>query len=76
MSVHLSEVNEMEILLRFIGFCFKIIGFFITPLLALINYFKYSAIRIPPIKNELLKIPAIELASKIRNKEVNFIFRI
>lgn len=61
----------MEILLRVIGFCFKIVGYFITPLLAIINYLSYRSIQIPSIKNELLKIPAIELASKIRNKEVN-----
>lgn len=61
----------MELLLRFIGFCFKIIGLLITPLLAVINYFKYSPIRIAPIQNELLKIPAVDLAAKIRNREVS-----
>lgn len=61
----------MEILLRFVSFVLKVIGYFLTPLLAIINYVNYRSIRIPPIDNELLKIPAIELAAKIRNKEVN-----
>lgn len=61
----------MELLLRFFGFCFKIVGYLITPLLAIINYFNYRPIQIPPIENELLKIAAIDLAAKIRNKEVN-----
>lgn len=66
-----TKVNEMELLLRFIGLCFKIVGFLITPMLAIINYLNYRSIQVPPIKNELLKIAAIDLAAKIRNKEVN-----
>lgn len=67
----LKTNNEMELLLRFISFCLKIIGYLITPLLVIINYVNYRSIQIPPIENELLKIPAVELAAKIRNKEVN-----
>lgn len=65
----------MEILLRFVGLCFKIIGFFVSSLLAIINYLNYRPIRILPVSNELLKIPVVELAAKIRNKEVSIFVR-
>lgn len=63
--------KEMDSLLQLAYALFKIIGFFINPFLAIINYLCYRSIKIPPIQNELLKMPVIELAAKIRNKEVS-----
>lgn len=58
----------MEVILRLAAFLLKCLGFILTPLLSIFN--PYKKVQIPPIKNELLNIPVVELAQKIRKKEV------
>lgn len=59
----------MELLLRFVAFSMKIFGFLFTPILILFN--KHKRVKIPAHKNDLLNIPVVDLAEKIRNKEVS-----
>lgn len=47
----------------------KMFGFLFTPFLILFN--KHKKMKIPPHKNDLLNIPVVDLAEKIRNREVN-----
>lgn len=60
----------MELLLRLFGIFQAIINFLMKPLL----YILYDGFRqtdhIPPIKSSLINISAVDLAEKIRNKEV------
>lgn len=58
----------MEVLLRIMAFLLKCLGFLLTPFLILLNSHKKN--KIPQITNDLLKIPVVELAQKIRQKEV------
>ncbi|XP_063695622.1 fatty-acid amide hydrolase 2-B-like [Culicoides brevitarsis] len=59
----------MELLLRFAGIIARFLNFFIVvPLLSFL-YPKEKA-NIPKITNDLLKVSAVDLAEKIRNKEV------
>lgn len=60
----------MELLLRVIGVILRFVGFFIVrPVLSLI--YKKETGKIPKITNDLLKVSAVDLAEKIRNKEVS-----
>lgn len=60
----------MEIVLRILGIILRIAGFlFVRPVLRLI--YRKETGKIPKITNDLLKIPAVDLAEKIRNKEVS-----
>lgn len=59
----------MEVLLRFAAFLLKCVGFLLTPFMILFN--SHKKVKIPPITNELLTISAVELAQKIRQREVN-----
>lgn len=59
----------MELLLRIVGVLLRIVGFFIVrPVLGLL--YKKETGKVPKITNDLLKICAVDLAEKIRNKEV------
>lgn len=60
----------MDLLIRFLGLVLKVLGFIVAPINALVNWIKYRPIQIPAITNELLRLPAVELAAKIRNREV------
>lgn len=62
---------EMEPIIRFAAFLLKIFGYLILPILIFINKLNIKPAKIPPIRNELLYIPAVDLATKIRNKEVS-----
>lgn len=59
----------MEVILRIAAFLLKCLGFILTPLLGVFN--AYKKVNIPPNDNELLHIPVVELAQKIRKKEVH-----
>lgn len=59
----------MEVLLRFVAFLLKLSGYLLTPFLILFN--KHKKVAIPPITNDLLKLPVVDLAEKIRQREVN-----
>lgn len=61
----------MEPIIRFAAFLLKIFGYLILPILIFINKRNIKPAKIPPIRNELLYIPAVDLATKIRNKEVS-----
>uniref|UniRef100_A0A336LYA9 CSON005017 protein n=1 Tax=Culicoides sonorensis TaxID=179676 RepID=A0A336LYA9_CULSO len=58
----------MELTLRILGVILRILGLIVRPILRLL-YRKQTG-KIPKITNDLLKIPAVDLAEKIRNKEV------
>lgn len=58
----------MEVLLRFVAFLLKLGGFLFTPFLILFN--THKKVQIPPITNDLLKLPVVDLAEKIRKQEV------
>lgn len=58
----------MEFMIIIVGVCLKVIRLLAVPILGLIN--RKQTKKLPPIKNELLKLPAVDLAAKIRNKEV------
>lgn len=58
----------MEVLLRVAAFLLKCLGFILMPFLCIFN--PYKKMKIPPIKNDLLYIPVVDLARKIRKKEV------
>lgn len=61
----------MAIVLRFVLLLMKLIGYLLTPVTILVNLCRIRQQKIPPIRNELLlNLPVIELAAKIRNKEV------
>lgn len=63
----------MEVMLRIAAFLLKCIGFLLVPILYLFN--PYKKVTIPPNKNELLNVPVVDLAQKIRKKEVNIDFK-
>lgn len=60
----------MDLLIRFFGLLLKIFAFIISPIISLYTWIKYRPIVIPAITNDLLRIPAVDLATKIRNREV------
>lgn len=59
----------MAWLLRSAALLLRVLGYLLTPFLILFNRHKRETI--PPIKNDLLKLSVVELAEKIRQKEVN-----
>lgn len=59
----------MEVILRIAAFLLKFIGFLLMPFLCCFN--SYKKIPIPSNKNDLLNIAAVDLAQKIRKKQVN-----
>lgn len=59
----------MEFLLRFVAFLLKFFGFIFAPFL--IFFSKHKKIEIPPIRNDLLLLPVVVLAEKIRKREVS-----
>lgn len=58
----------MELFLRVLGIFLRILRLFLLPILALL--YRKETKKLPPIKNHLLLLPAVELADKIRKKEV------
>ena len=61
----------MELFLRFFGIVQKIINYLMRPFLFLIYDGFRQTDHFPPIKSSLLHISAVDLAEKIRNKEVS-----
>lgn len=60
----------MDLLIRLLALVLKVLGFIMIPINSLINWTKYRTHTIPPITNDLLRLPAVDLAAKIRNREV------
>lgn len=60
----------MDPLIRTLGLLLKVLSFIFTPINALVNYIRYRPISIPPITNELLRLAAVDVAAKIRQREV------
>lgn len=58
----------MEFFLRFIAGILKYCGYLITPLVCLLN--TNRRVKIPPIRNDLLKLTVVDLAEKLRQKQV------
>lgn len=58
----------LEVVIVFIGFLLKIVRIFLLPILKIV--YRRQRKRLPPIKNDLLQIPAVDLANKIRMKQV------
>lgn len=61
----------MEIFLRLYGLLNKIVNYLITPILMLIFGGYKKSDRLPKIENPILEICAVDLAEKIRNREVS-----
>lgn len=61
--------SAMELFLRLYGFLNKLVNFLITPLLIFI--FGRRRNSLPKIENPVLEICAVDLAEKIRNREVS-----
>lgn len=61
----------MEPVLRLYALLNKILSFLLTPILMLIFGGKKKSEQIPKIDNPILKICAVDLAEKIRNREVS-----
>lgn len=65
----------MEISLRLFAFLNKIIGYLISPILYFIFRWNKKVVnQLPKIDNPILEICAVDLAAKIRNREVRNIF--
>lgn len=62
-------IDKMEVLLRVAAFLLKCVGFILMPFLSFFN--SYKKFKIPPIKNDLINLSVVDLAQKIRKKEVN-----
>ena len=60
-----------KILLRFVLILLSLVGFFIRPALILYGYVFTPKRKLPPFRDPLLEIPAVDLAEKIRQREVN-----
>lgn len=58
----------MEILLRAIVLLIRILGYLLFPIYFIKGLF--STGKIPPITSQLLTIPVVDLADKIRRQEV------
>lgn len=65
----------MEILLRLFGVLNKIVNFLITPVLFLIYDAFGKHEKLPPIRNPILELAAVDVAEKIRNREVKHYFQ-
>lgn len=61
----------MDLLVRFLAVLLKLLNFIVTPINSVVNYIRYRPIKIPAITNELLTMPAVDLATKIRQREVS-----
>lgn len=59
-----------KIILRLVLIILSIVGFFIRPFLILYGYIYTPKRKLPPFRDSLLEIPAVDLAEKIRNREV------
>lgn len=59
----------MNILVRILAFVLKLMGFITLPFLILFSRYKKSH-KVPPVKNPLLNIAVVDLAQKLRDKEV------
>lgn len=64
----------MEILLILYGITNKVVNWLITPFLYLYFDVFGKQDKLPPIKNPILEICAVDLAEKIRNRQVNVNF--
>lgn len=68
----LRTTLRMELLLRFIAGILKYVGYLVTPIVYLfssVNGYN-SRVKIPPIRNDILKWSVVDLAEKIRMKQV------
>lgn len=59
-----------KIILRLVLTLLSVVGFFIRPFLILYGYICTPKRKLPPFRDPLLEIPAVDLAEKIRNREV------
>lgn len=71
----LWSANKMEIYLRLYGLLCKIVNYLITPFLILVFGGSKKSERLPKIDNPILEICAVDLAEKIRNREVSASFK-
>lgn len=62
-----------KIILRLVLILLSIVGFFVRPFLILYGYVCIKRTKLPPFRDTLLEIPAVDLAEKIRNREVRFL---
>jgi hypothetical protein len=60
----------MELTLRFYGVVMKLLWIILTPFLYLIFDIFGKRGKVPPLKSPLLEICAVDLAEKIRKREV------
>lgn len=58
--------------MRLFGIINKVVYYIIAPILYLYFYVFGKRGRVPPLRNPILEISAVDLAEKIRNKEVSF----
>lgn len=61
----------MEIFLRLYAFITKAVNFLLTPIFYIVFELFGKHDKLPPLKSPLLEICAVDLAEKIRNREVN-----
>lgn len=59
-----------KVILRLVLALLSVVGFFIRPFLILYAYICTPKRKLPPFRDALLEIPAVDLAEKIRNREV------
>ena len=62
--------ENMEVWLVCLGLFLRLLNVLLKPIVAFIGGPKRSA-RFPEIRNDMLNIPAVDLAERIRNKEVS-----
>lgn len=62
--------NALKIVLRLLLIIMSIVGLFVRPFLIFYGHVYIKRIKLPPLKNALLEIPAVDLAKKIRTREV------
>lgn len=60
-----------KIILRVVLTLLSVVGFFVRPFLVLYGCFCTPKRKLPPFRESLLEIPAVDLAEKIRNREVS-----
>lgn len=59
-----------KIILRLVLTLLSIVGFLVRPFLILYGYVCTPRRKLPPFKDPLLEIPAVDLAEQIRNRQV------
>lgn len=65
-----SISKVMEFWLRFYAFVTKVLNFLLIPIFYIVFELFVKHEKLPPLKSPLLEICAVDLAEKIRNREV------